>query len=95
MAIIPIDIVNIILQYVAEVNNNMIITQYHPITNKEYYKINFYSDSLWRIKSTLIMKRIYPIYSYNFFKKGNELYICGIPHYEKKLREKKYSKKIT
>lgn len=86
---IPIEIVNIILSYVSDINNNIIITQYHPITNKEYYKINFYSDLLWNIKSTLVMKRIYPIYSSDFSNKGNiDLYKFGKAHYEQELREK-------
>ena len=101
MTHIPIDIVNIILEYVSELNNNMIITQYHPLTNKEYYKINFNSDSLWRIKSTLIMKRIYPQHSINHgygddfpenktvATKFGALYKYGIVHYEKQLRLKR------
>ena len=38
---IPIEIINKILLYVGELNNNMIITQYHLVSNKEYYKIIF------------------------------------------------------
>jgi hypothetical protein len=87
---IPIDIVNKILVYVGEVNNNIIITQYHPITNKKCYKINLNSELLWKIKSTLIMKKIYPICDGNFCNKGNiDLYKFGIPHYEKQLRNNK------
>lgn len=85
---LPMEIINIILEYVSELNQDTIITQYHPLTNKEYYKINFYSDLLWNIKSTLMMKRFYPIYSYDFSNKGNiELYKYGKIHYEKYLRE--------
>ena len=62
---IPIEIVNKILVYISELDNNMIITQYHTITNKEYYIINFNSDLLWRIKSNIIMKQKYPIYNAN------------------------------
>ena len=87
---IPVEIINIILVYIGELNNNIIITQYNPITNKEYYKINFYSDLLWKIKSTLIMKSIYPIYmnstyymDYNYLV----LYKFGIPYYENELRQ--------
>jgi hypothetical protein len=89
---VPIDIVNKILLYVSEINDNIIITQYHPITNKKYYKINLNSDLLWKIKSTLIMKRIYPIRDGNFCNKNNiNLYKFGIPHYEKQLRNNKIS----
>jgi len=86
---IPIEIVNKILVYISELNNNMIITQYHTITNKEYYIINFNTDLLWRIKSTIIMKRVYPIYNADDCLKTKqfiELYKCGIPHYENELR---------
>jgi hypothetical protein len=87
---IPIEIVNKILFYVGELNNNIVVTQYHPITKKEYYKINYNSALLWRIKSTLVMKGLYPIYPNKggFMNKANmELYKFGIPHYEKNLRE--------
>lgn len=84
---IPIDIVNKILVYVSELNNNIIIIQYHLITNKEYYKINFNSDLLWKIKSTLIMKQKYPILFGDFTNNNNiKLYKFGIQHYEKHLR---------
>ena len=87
---IPIDIINKILVYVSEINNDMIITQYDPYTNKVYYKINFYSDLLWKIKSNLMMKKIYPIYSCDFNNKyTKELYKNGIEHYERLLRNMK------
>jgi hypothetical protein len=87
----PIEIVNKILCYVSEMNNDMIIRQYHMITNKEYYKINFYTDLLWRIKSNLVMKRLYPVYPdyyANFNNKDTiELYKWCTLHYEHQLRE--------
>ena len=86
---IPIDIINKILVYVSELNNDVIITQYNPITNKERYLINFNSQLLWRIKSTLVMKKHYPIRNGDFSNKDNiELYKSGIPHYENQLRNK-------
>jgi len=78
---IPIEIVNKILDYVSELNNNIIITKYHPITNKEYYNINFNSDLLWKIKTTLIMKRIYPIRDVYFSNDYIKLYKFFIPQY--------------
>lgn len=86
---IPIEIVNIILVYISELNNNTMITQYNPYTNKEYYKINFNSDLLWNIKSTLTMKRFYPIYSCDFSNGTIELYKFGKAHYENELRKKR------
>jgi hypothetical protein len=84
---LPIEIVNKILVYVGELNDNIIIPQYHLLTNKEYYKINFNSDLLWKIKSTLVMKRFYPILSCDFSKSdAKEIYKFFIPHYAKQLR---------
>jgi hypothetical protein len=95
---IPIEIINQILAFVADLNNATIITQYDAITNRECYKINFHSNSLWRIKSTLVMKRHYPVYTYHLNgdysnqysgfnnKQTIQLYKQGIPHYEDELR---------
>jgi hypothetical protein len=85
---LPVDIVNKILVYVGELNNSVIITQYNPITHKESYKINFHSDLLWRIRSTLVMKRHYPIRNPANLSNNRELYQYGIPHYENQLRLK-------
>tara|TARA_B110000285_G_scaffold230216_1_gene296407 strand:- start:4553 stop:4801 length:249 start_codon:yes stop_codon:yes gene_type:complete len=65
-----------------ELNNNMIISRYNQITN-------IHSDFLWKIKSTLIMKRIYPILCGDDYLQTNgfiELYRFGTQHYEKQLR---------
>ena len=82
---IPIEIINKILLYVGELNNNMIITQYHLVSNKEYYKINFYSDLIWKIKATIRMKKIYPIYNADNYLKTKgfiEVYKFGTQHYK-------------
>jgi hypothetical protein len=84
----PIEIINKILVYVGELNNSMIITQYHLISNKENYKINFNSALLWKIKATLRMKQLYPIYNNGFTNKSYiKLYQSGIPHYQKELQD--------
>jgi hypothetical protein len=88
MIYIPIEIVNKILVYIGEINNNMIITQYQLNTYNEYYKINFDTDLLWNIKSTLKMKQYYPLYECNFSKYNiRELYKNGKSYYEKQLRD--------
>jgi hypothetical protein len=90
---IPIEIINKILIYVGELNDELYITQYHPITNKPYNKINHYADVLWGIQATITAKRIYP-YSFHHvtwnitFPKMRELYSHLKPHYEGKLRNK-------
>jgi hypothetical protein len=86
----PIEIVNKILVYIGELNHDMVITQYHPNTFREYSVINFYADSLWRIKSVITMKRIYPVYLCDLYLQSKsffELYHNGVPHYEKALRQ--------
>lgn len=85
---LPIDIVNQILVYVGELNHALMITQYDTVTHQPYPVINFHSSVLWRIQSSLMMKRIYPIPTCDFSNKGNiELYRFGIPHYETQLRD--------
>jgi hypothetical protein len=84
---LPIEIVNKIFVIICEINNGVIITQYNPITNKKYYKINFNSDLLWKIHAVLRMKQLYPLLNSDFTNKGNiELYKFGTEHYEKQLR---------
>ena len=83
---IPIELVNMILYYFAKLKNDIIIIQYNLITNKEFYKINFNSNLLWKIKAVFVMKRFYPIYSGIFSKNNIELYNHGIKHYENELR---------
>lgn len=84
---LPIDIINKILVYVNELNNDILILQCN-INHNIYYKINFESELLWNIKSIIIMKRIYPlrnnITSYN----SRNLYKNGKTHYENLLRKK-------
>ena len=86
---LPIEIINKILMYVGELNQNIMITQYSLIKNTEYYKINFYSDFLWKIKANLLMKQYYPI-RYDFFSnKGNiDLYKYGTRHYQMQVSGK-------
>jgi hypothetical protein len=45
MSLIPIDIANKILEYVGDLNQSVVVTQYYTATSKEYYKINFASES--------------------------------------------------
>ena len=62
---ILINIINIILVYVGELNDELYITQYDTNTNKEHYKINHHADVLWSIQATITAKRIYP-YSFHY-----------------------------
>ena len=82
---LPIDIINIILSYVSDLNNDIMITQYHPITNKEYYMINYHSDLLLKISANVRMKYLYPTHS---IMKSKILYTVGTPQIEKELRQR-------
>ena len=84
---IPIEIINKILVYVSELNDDVIITQYHPVTCKEYHKINFNSDFIWKIKSSLRMRQIYPITNYPFSSATIVLYKNGTEYYKKQLKQ--------
>ena len=81
----PIEIVDKILVYVGELNDDIIIPQY----GKSSYIINFYSDSLYKISANLLMKRYYDI-SYstniNWYKQHIKLYEWGSEHYYNKVK---------
>lgn len=83
---LPIEIINKILVYCSELNNDMIITQYYIISNKEYYKINFNSESLWKIKGLLRMKQLYPLYDNTFSNNNIKFYKSGVEHYKTQLK---------
>jgi hypothetical protein len=84
---IPIEIVNKILTYVAELNNEVVYIQYDTMTYKENYKINILSNLLWDIKSICFMKKIYPISNVTT-KTNRELYKHGKEYYKRRLQEK-------
>ena len=62
----------IIFHHISKERMNKNDNNNNKNTNKEYYKINLNNDILWKIKSTLVMKQIFPIYFYNFSKKNNK-----------------------
>ena len=95
---IPIDIVNKILDYVSDLNQDLLITQYNPLTNIEYYKINFNHNFLWKLNGVISMKLYYPIRQQFANNKNNyEMYKCGVQYYEKKTKENNWKliKKIV
>ena len=88
---LPIEIINKIIGYVSDLNNDMMITQYDCTTHKEYYKINFNSKLLYRIMANLTMKRLYPCSS---ILNHIELYTHGSEHYENEHEQQKCSRKV-
>ena len=83
---LPIDIINKILVYVNELNNNILILHYNNYNIS--YKINFESELLWNIKSIITMKRIYPLHNNITAYNSRNLYENGKAHYENLLRKK-------
>lgn len=88
MTILPIDIINKILCYKSELDNDIIMLQYNTKTSKEFYAINWLSDFLWDIKSNLVMKQLYPLTANPIINKGTkDLYIHGKYHYKQSLKQ--------
>lgn len=86
----PIEIINKIMYYIGELNNDVIITQYNIITKVEFYKINFYSHLLWEVSTVIFLKQLYPFRSSCSCpteKKNQELYKSAKPHYANILRQ--------
>jgi len=86
---LPIEIINKILFYVGELNNDAFIIQYEYSGEKKYHKINSFSTTYQPIRALFLMKRFYPLYN-NYTEINNmKLYNEGKRHYEKMLCEKK------
>jgi hypothetical protein len=87
---LPIDIINKIFGYIAEVNNEIVYTQYDSRNNREIYKINRFSNKLLEIQALYCMKRYYPIYysiqNIEPIKKHMNLYENGKRHYMQQIR---------
>ena len=88
---LPIEIINKIMVYIAEINHNMIITQFNLINNKEnneHYLINKNSELLLDIHCVIYMKRIYP-----FHILDSSLYVQWYPTSEGNMELMKFGKK--
>ena len=83
---LPIVLINKILDYKGDINRELIIIQYDPITQKEYYKINKLASFLWKLKSLMIMKRLYPLTINPIDYNDRKLYNFGLIHYENNIR---------
>ena len=87
---LPIVLINKILDYKGDINRELIIIQYDPITQKEYYKINKLASFLWKLKSLMIMKRLYPLTINPIDYNDRKLYNFGLIHYENNIRNNIY-----
>ena len=54
---LPIDLINKILQYAGELNNDTVIIQYETTSHKEYYKINFNSKFIKKLKNIIVIRK--------------------------------------
>lgn len=89
MISIPIDVINKILIYHAELNNDLIILQYNPINNIEYYKINKYSNFLLSLRAVIGMKIIYPLlYTGPILEDKKRIYNFNKEYYKQLLHDK-------
>jgi hypothetical protein len=85
---LPIEIINKILVYIAELNGSVIIQQYNK--NGCFYKINFCSDFFWDLKGLILTKRFYPIIHTSITNNSiMELYKFAKTHYTRELKNKK------
>ena len=81
--ILPFEIINKILMYKSDLDNDIIIIQYNPINKKELYIINKKSILLYNIHANLMMKRLYPLYDNTIILQKNiDLYYHGMNHYK-------------
>lgn len=86
---LPIEIINRILVYVAEMSDDMYILQYNTKTNKSYYKLNFLSHSLRHIDFVVSIKKFYPFFISNQNEK-KKLNLYQLKYvYMKLLRDQK------
>ena len=89
--ILPIEIINKILDYKSDLTDELITIRYNTVTQEEYYKINKSSDFLWKLKSLMIMKRLYPLLTKNVSDYDNrQMYNYGLIHYENTIKNNIY-----
>ena len=59
---LPYEIINLILGYKAELDDDLVYVEYHLRTGQEKYRINFTSGFLMRLRALLMTRFIYPLY---------------------------------
>ena len=79
------------MEYKSDLTDELITIRYNTETQKEYYKINKSSNFLWKLKSLMIMKRLYPILATNATEyDSRQLYKFGLIHYQNKIKNNIY-----
>lgn len=86
---LPIDIINKILIYTGELDNVPFIIQYNRLNEKKVsYKINPYADYFLSLRALMIVKRLYPLRSYEGILNNIMLYKLSKKHYMEVLKIK-------
>ena len=86
---LPIDIINKILIYTGELDNVPFIIQYNRLNEKKVsYKINPYADYFLSLRALMIVKRLYPLRSYEGILNNTMLYKMSKKHYMEVLKIK-------
>ena len=86
---LPIDIINKILIYTGELDNVPFIIQYNRLNEKKVsYKINPYADYFLSLRALMIVKRLYPLRSYEGILNNTMLYKLSKKHYMEVLKIK-------
>ena len=84
---LPIDIINKILIYTGELDNVPFIIQYNRLNEKKVsYKINPYADYFLSLRALMIVKRLYPLRSYEGILNNTMLYKLSKKHYMEMLK---------
>ena len=83
---LPIDIINKILIYTGELDNVPFIIQYRSNGKKVFYKINPFADYFLSLRALMIVKRIYPLRSYEGILNNTILYKLSKKHYMEMLK---------
>jgi hypothetical protein len=86
---LPIDIINKILIYTGELDNVPFIIQYNRSSERKVsYKINPYADYFLSLRALMIVKRLYPLRSYEGILNNTMLYKLSKKHYMEILKIK-------
>ena len=86
---LPIDIINKILIYTGELDNVPFIIQYNRLNEKKVsYKINPYADYFLSLRALILVKRLYPLRSYEGILNNTMLYKLSKKHYMEVLKIK-------
>lgn len=59
---LPCEIMNLILGYKAQLDDEVVYRQYHIGSGREHYRIHFQSERLLHLRAVLMTRAAYPLY---------------------------------